>query len=189
MANVGEYYTDTPFVNGVTPLSQDNMNNINDGINGIQTAGVLQNGTNIGENKTLASGKNYMLVAPITVDSGSTLVVNGRLKLIMSELSVDTIAGSGGTTVTIKSGHTLTLVENLDAGSNKLTNVTDPTAAQDAATKNYVDTQLLTLDTIGELTDVTITSVADNEVLAYDSSSGHFINQTASEAGLLHLVI
>ena len=102
----------------------------------------------------------------------------------MSELNVDTIAGSGGTTVTIKSGHTLTLVENLDAGSNKLTNVTDPTSAQDAATKNYVDTQLLTLDTIGELTDVTITSVGDNEVLAYDSSSGHFINQTASEAGL-----
>jgi predicted secreted protein len=102
----------------------------------------------------------------------------------MSEINVDTIAGSGGTTVTIKSGHTLTLVENLDAGSNKLTNVTDPTSAQDAATKNYVDTQLLTLDTLGELTDVTISSVGDNEVLAYDSSSGHFINQTASEAGL-----
>lgn len=82
MANVGEYYTDTPFTAGVTPLSQDNMNNINDGINGIQTAGVLQNGTNIGENKTLASGHNYMLVAPITVDSGSTLTVNGRLKIL-----------------------------------------------------------------------------------------------------------
>ena len=102
----------------------------------------------------------------------------------MSELNVDTIAGSGGTTVTIKSGHTLTLVENLDAGSNKLTNVTDPTSAQDAATKNYVDTQLLTLDTLGELTNVTITSVGDNEVLAYDSTSGEWINQTASEAGL-----
>lgn len=82
MANVGEYYTDTPFVNGVTPLSEDNMNNINDGINGIQTKGVLQNGTNIGENKTLPSGYNYVLVAPITIDSGSTLTVNGRLKLL-----------------------------------------------------------------------------------------------------------
>jgi hypothetical protein len=82
LANVGEYYTDTPFTAGVTPLSQDNMNNINNGINGIQTKGVLQNGTNIGENKTLASGYNYILVAPITIDSGSTLTVNGLLKLI-----------------------------------------------------------------------------------------------------------
>tara|TARA_Y100000004_G_scaffold194128_1_gene258048 strand:+ start:5752 stop:6000 length:249 start_codon:yes stop_codon:yes gene_type:complete len=82
LANVGEYYTDTPFTAGVTPLSEANMNNINDGINGIQTKGVLQNGTNIGENKTLPSGYNYVLVAPITIDSGSTLTVNGRLKLL-----------------------------------------------------------------------------------------------------------
>jgi hypothetical protein len=34
------------------------------------------------------------------------------------------------------------------------------------------------------LNDVTITSVADNEVVAYDSSSSKFINQTATEAGL-----
>ena len=102
----------------------------------------------------------------------------------MSEISVDTLSGSTGSTVTIKSGHTLTLVANMNAATAKITNLGDPSSAQDAATKNYVDTQLLTLDTIGELTDVTISSVGDNEVLAYDSSSGHFINQTASEAGL-----
>ena len=33
-------------------------------------------------------------------------------------------------------------------------------------------------------TDVTVTSVADNEVLAYDSTSSKWINQTASEASL-----
>ena len=31
---------------------------------------------------------------------------------------------------------------DVDLGSNKLTGVTDPTAAQDAATKNYVDTTI-----------------------------------------------
>ena len=41
------------------------------------------------------------------------------------------------------------------------------------------------LDTLGEMTDVTITSVADNEVIAYDSTSSQFINQTAAEAGLI----
>lgn len=102
----------------------------------------------------------------------------------MSELQVDTIAGSGGTTVTIKTGHTLTLVADMDAGTAKITNMGDPTSAQDAATKAYVDTQLLTLDTIGELSDVTVTSVTDNEVLAYDSTTSEWINQTASEAGL-----
>jgi len=34
-------------------------------------------------------------------------------------------------------------------------------------------------------TDVTITSVADNELLAYDSGSGEWINQTATEAGII----
>jgi len=52
------------------------------------------------------------------------------------------------------------------------------------ATTAYVDTQVATVNEINELLDITITSAGDNEVLAYDSSSSKFINQTASEAGL-----
>lgn len=52
------------------------------------------------------------------------------------------------------------------------------------ATTAYVDAQVATEDTLAELNDITITSVADNEVLAYDNSSSKFINQTATEAGL-----
>lgn len=37
---------------------------------------------------------------------------------------------------------------------------------------------------IDDLTDVTITTPADNEVVAYDTGTAEFINQTAAEAGL-----
>jgi hypothetical protein len=39
--------------------------------------------------------------------------------------------------------------------------------------------------TLDGLTDVTITSTTDNEVLAYDNGTSTWINQTASEAGLV----
>jgi hypothetical protein len=48
----------------------------------------------------------------------------------------------------------------------------------------FSDNNLADQDQLSELSDVTITSVADNEVLAYDSTSSEWINQTASEAGL-----
>ena len=41
-----------------------------------------------------------------------------------------------------------------------------------------------TVTTLNSLTDVTISSVGDHEVLAYDNASSEFINMTAGEAGL-----
>jgi len=52
------------------------------------------------------------------------------------------------------------------------------------AVKTYVDAQVDTADALAEMADVTITSVTDHEVLAYDNTSSEFINMTASEAGL-----
>lgn len=82
MANVGEYYTQQTWIAGATPLSEAALNNIDSGIEGVQKQGVIKNGTNIAEDKTLDTGYNYVLVAPITVDSGSTLTVNGRLRIL-----------------------------------------------------------------------------------------------------------
>ena len=41
------------------------------------------------------------------------------------------------------------------------------------------------VNAIADVGDVTVTSVGDNEILAYDNSSSKWINQTASEAGLM----
>jgi hypothetical protein len=95
-----------------------------------------------------------------------------------------TAAQTGATTTSNKITDFTAPTSDLDMNSNKITNVTDPTAAQDAATKSYVDAQVDTADTLAELNDVTITTVADNDVIAYDSTSGEYINQSASEAGL-----
>src|SRR5690606_22931320 len=51
---------------------------------------------------------------------------------------------------------------DVDLGSNKLINVLDPTDSQDAATKNYVDTQIAAINTLmttAEIDDGTITDV------------------------------
>ena len=82
MANVGGYYTQQTWVAGVTPLSEAALNNIDAGIEGVQKQGVIKNGTNIAEDKTLWGGENYMLIAPITVDDTKTLTIQGRLKIL-----------------------------------------------------------------------------------------------------------
>ena len=95
-----------------------------------------------------------------------------------------TAAQTGATTTSNKITDFTAPTSDLDMNSNKITNVTDPTAAQDAATKSYVDAQVDTADTLAELNDVTITTPTEDEVLAYDSGTSEFINQTPSEAGL-----
>jgi len=54
---------------------------------------------------------------------------------------------------------------NINFGSHKLSGVTDPTSAQDAATKNYVDTR-----TLDDLSDVIITSPSSGQVLQWDGT-------------------
>ena len=49
---------------------------------------------------------------------------------------------------------------------------------------NWVSSAGFASFVISDMTDVTVTSVADNEVLAWDSSSSKWINQTPSEASI-----
>lgn len=73
----------------------------------------------------------------------------------------------------INSDGSIAFVANLDMGSNKIINVTDPSNAQDAATKNYVDTA--TAGITGSHNPVTLGTanglVLSNQVLSLDLAS------------------
>ena len=75
----------------------------------------------------------------------------------------------------------------LDMATHKITNVVDPTNDQDAATKKWVNDNYSGgshTHALNNITDVTIDTVADNEVLQYNSTGGKWENVTLSEAGI-----
>jgi hypothetical protein len=86
------------------------------------TDGTIVN-ADVATNAAIAYSKLNLANSIVAGDITSSAVTNAKLDKTNIPLS-----GFGAATA------------NVDLGSNKLTNVTDPTAAQDAATKNYVDT-------------------------------------------------
>jgi hypothetical protein len=58
---------------------------------------------------------------------------------------------SSGKVITTEGGAATTFTSNVNMNSNNINNVDDPVAAQDAATKAYVDAQVQTKDTLAEL--------------------------------------
>ena len=76
---------------------------------------------------------------------------NGKFKVgdffeVDQQLGYVTIP-SGSIAFDLLSDATPELAANLDANSNRITDLADPTAAQDAATRNYVDTEISGVDT------------------------------------------
>ena len=137
--------------------------------------------------------------------AGTIYVVNSTLAL--SDFSVTT--NSVGTAALTYSNGTFTytppdLSSYLTAETNDLTasvtwanvpnaNITQSSVTQHQSALSITESQIsdlgtyltgITSENIGSLSDVTITTVTDNEVLAYDSTSSAWINQTAAEAGL-----
>ena len=109
------------YVNGQQVLS-DSSGTIQFSANANQNVGIVTSGS--GDIELNASGTGVInLQSGITVDSGQVLT------------------GTGG----------LTMGSNINLNSNHINNVTDPVAAQDAASKAYVDAQVATKDALSEL--------------------------------------
>jgi hypothetical protein len=69
-------------------------------------------------------------------------------------------AWTGGVAIYLRADGSIPLTANWDIGGFKLTNVLDPTAAQDAATKNYVDTRTITYQYVEGTTDISTSSAS-----------------------------
>ena len=105
-----------------------------------------------------------------TGNISSTGSTAGNVQLgVTADNEIDTSSGSltidsAGGTVTIDDNFTISASKTIDMGANKVTNIADPTGAQDAASKAYVDAVKTGLD-VKDSCDVATT--ADDTGLTY----------------------
>jgi len=99
------------------------------------------------------------------------VIVNGS---IMQNVIEDTTPELGGA---------------LDAKTFKISNLGAPAANTDAATKQYVDDQVATENTIAEMNDVDTSGLANNKILKYNSTSSKWeIADDNYEDGIVNVV-
>jgi len=116
-----------------------------------------------------------------TGDISSTGSTAGNVQLgVTADNEIDTSSGSltidsAGGTVTIDDNLTISASKTIDMGANKVTNIADPTGAQDAASKAYVDAVKTGLD-VKDSCDIATTA---------DTSSWVYANGTAGVGATL----
>ena len=105
-----------------------------------------------------------------TGNISSTGSTAGNVQLgVTADNEIDTSSGSltidsAGGTVTIDDNFTISASKTIDMGANKVTNIADPTGAQDAASKAYVDAVKTGLDIKDSCT---VATTADDTGLTY----------------------
>ncbi len=78
---------------------------------------------------------------------------------------------------------------DLDAqNTRKVINLAAPTNPNDAATKTYVDSQIQSKDTLGELNDVDTTGAANNKILKYNGTTWVVADDIDTDTGILNVV-
>jgi hypothetical protein len=138
------------------------------------------------------TGISFAQVSSAQVYTGGTgISIAGSV--ISSDITLDEVTANGATTANNISVGAVTFTD-LNDGTITITGFVDEDAmTSDSASllptqqsvKAYVDSAVSPFSTtLDGLTDTTVTTVSDNEVLAYDSATSKWINQTAAEASL-----
>ena len=166
-------FTNLDIAFGTSGHNHDNTDGNGPQINTVGLADNAVTGEKINSATTITAAS---FVGPLT--GAVTGNVTGNLTgNVVGNLDADSATIDS---LTITSGTAITSIDT-DLSS---VSASDDTLASAKAIKAYVDSQVAAENELTEMNDVTITSVTDNEVLAYDSTSSKWINQTAVEAGL-----
>jgi hypothetical protein len=165
----------TPIISSISNTGTLTLPTSTDTLVGRATTDTLTNKTiNLSSNtltgtltqfNTALSGADFASLAGTETLTNKTINASNNT---VSNITVSMLAGSA----------VVTEAEGISSNDN------DTTLPTSAAVKDYVDSAVASENELSEMNDVTITSVTDNEVLAYDSTSSKWINQTYTEAGL-----
>lgn len=143
-------------------------------------------------NKTLAAGNNTIQVSAAGVTATELeaaleeLAAGGSLTTHEADTSTHGVTGNivGTTGAQTLSGKTINTNANTIGVSASGIAASELDAALEELKASIEALVSGTIGSIGDISDVVVTGVVDNDILAYNSGTGKWINQNAAEAGV-----